>query len=125
MAINREVLGSELRQKDIPVSFTVDASSNPTLKVGAKAGITVTKVSTGKLKVQLDKAYSRTLGITQGIALPGAAAPADGNLTIDDTNLTVDGSFIVWTSLVAAPTVAANLANGTRIDLLVCVSANI
>lgn len=121
-AIDRLILGNENRQKEMRCAFTVDASSVPTMVVGVKSGFTIAKVSAGKWTLTMDRGYSRYLGTNASVNLPGASAPADGKITVDSTNATSTGVLTLYAALAAAPTTAANLANGSRVDLIIGVS---
>jgi len=122
MAIKRDVMGVFTRSKQFPLIVKIGALGAVSL-ANACGGVSVSKVATGEIKVQLDQAYPRLLACDVKILIPSAGAPSAPDVAVvDPANITADGSLLIWTALNAAPTVAANLASGAQISLIITVS---
>lgn len=119
-AFTRLIEGGQNGQKNIPLKFSIAASSVPTLILGT--GVTVTKLATGKIAVDLDRAYPRVFAVNVSKGKSGAAAPVDAQLTWDDALVPTTGRLVIWTALGAAPGTAADVAAATLVSVEIVVS---
>ena len=124
MAVGREILSYENRAKLIALQIDVGATGAVSAIRGR--GVTsVTRNSAGKYTIVLDKPFKRVLAVPKvGMTGAGAPGPVDGVGSVDTTNVGAQptASVILYTALTAAPTAAADVANGTTINLVMHVS---
>lgn len=121
MAIGREVLGLENRQKVINCRIVMGASS--AISSFSGRGVSnVTKNASGDLIITLEKAWNRLLSYEVGKSESGAAAPLDGVFGLDDQHVNDTGVLHLYTGLAAAPTTKADLATGTILNVTLYVS---